>query len=441
MKRVAHVWVLVLLILLVAHPARADDVTDWNQTMLRAGLVAGSSPLIMTRVAALVQAAVFDAVNGINPRYTPIRVTPAAPAGASRRAAAVQAAYAMLSRLYGATPANAQQVTFDARRTVSLAAIAAHESGASIASGIAWGQAVADQIWAWRSTDGFSTTGPFPDNLAIGQWRRTPNLPVSSALSAPGVGYLQFSLQTPWVMTSPMQFRPGAPPALTSVQYATDFNEVKTMGSFASAARTPDQTTYSLFWNSGTATYLWNRVALSLINDHDDKGDHDGWDNGRHGPRNSLLENARILGALDVAMADAAIACWDAKYEHHYWRPITAIRETADDGNAATTPDSTWVPMFATPGHPEYPSGHSCISGAAAAVLGDEFGARRRFTMESDLMIGVVRAYRGFAEALEEVKNARIFSGIHFRTATEVGTTLGATVAQFVLSERFQRID
>jgi PAP2 superfamily len=438
MKRIATLCLAMVFVCGIGASVRADEVTDWNEQMLRAALIAGTSPTSTTRVAAMVQAAMFDAVNGIDPRFSHIYVAPAAPPGASSRAAAVQAAYAMLSKLYGASPANPPQVAFDARRIISLGEIAEDESAASIAAGVTWGQSVADQIFTIRSTDGFSTTAPFPDNLNIGQWRRTPNLPVSPALSAAGAGYLMLSTQTPWVMTSPMQFRPGPPPAVTSAQYATDFNEVKTMGSQFSAARSPELTANALFWNAGTASYLWNQVALSLIkkNNHDRDRDDD-WS---HGRRSTLLDNARIFAEIGLSMADAAIACWDAKYEYHYWRPITAIRETADDGNAATTPDPTWVPMFATPGHPEYPSGHSCVSGAATAVLSEEFGERTHFTMTSDLMFGFEQSYRGFQEALEAVKDARIFSGIHFRTATEVGTALGAKVAELVLQERFQRI-
>lgn len=438
MKRIASLGLALVLLCGVSATALADDVTDWNEQMLRAALIAGTNPTSTTRVAAMVQSAMFDAVNGINPRYSHIYVAPAAPAGASRRAAAVQAAYAMLSKLYGASPANAPQVALDARRIISMGEIAEDESAASIAAGVAWGQSVADQIFAIRSTDGFTNTAPFPDNLNIGQWRRTQNLPVSPALSVAGAGYLMVSTQTPWVMSSPMQFRPGPPPLVTSAQYAKDFNEVKTMGSQFSAARSSDLTANALFWNAGTASYLWNQVAMQLIekNNHDRDRDDD-W---RHGRGSTLLENARILAAIGLSMADAAIACWDAKYEYHYWRPITAIRETADDGNPATTPDSTWVPMFATPGHPEYPSGHSCVSGAASTVLAEEFGNRAHFTMTSDLMFGYQQAYRSFSDALEAVKNARIFAGIHFRTATEVGTALGKTVAEFVLQERFQRI-
>ena len=445
MKPMAGSLVALSVVLVATSNARADDVTDWNETMLRAGLVAGSSPLVMTRNAAMVQAAVFDAVNGVDPRYTSIHVDAAGPAGASRRAAAVQAAYAILTKLYGsgaATPNAAQQANLDARRTVSLADIAAHESGASINSGMTWGQFVADAIWTWRSTDGFTITGPAPEGSLVGEWRRTPNLPVSTALSASGAGYLQFSHMVPWLMGSHLAFRPAAPPPFTSSRYTRDFNEVKTMGSAGSAARTPDQTTSSLFWNSATATYLWNRVTLSLIESRsgDADGEGDRWDDSNRGRRHSLLENARLLGQLNLAMADAAIGCWDAKYFYNYWRPITAIRDPLDDGNPGTTPDPAWVPLFATPGHPEYPSGHSCVSGAAGAVLAHEFNDSTRFRVESDLMLGVTRSFRHLSTALEDVRNARIFAGIHFRTATDAGQTLGESVARFVLENAFQRI-
>lgn len=443
MKILARVVWTLLLACAVAAPARADEVTDWNQAALRAALIAQTSPTTTTRVMALVQVAVFDAVNGLDPQYAYFRVDPAsAPVGGSKRAAAVQAAYAMLTRLYGsgATPANAgQQAALEARRNVSLGEIAKQDSPASIASGVAWGQYVADQVFAWRSTDGFSMTAPFPDGSLPGQWRRTPNLPVSAALSAPGAGYLQLSHQVPWAIAAPSAFRPGPPPSLSSAQYAADFNEVKTMGGLTSTARTQAQTDNALFWNSATVSYLWQNIAVALIlrGQNDEAHRRSFASRGRNG----VLESARILGAMSVAMADSTIACWDAKYVYAYWRPITAIRDPADDGNAATTSDPTWMPIFATPGHPEYPSGHSCNSGAAAAVLAREFGENTPFTLESDLMLGVTQNYHGPAEALEKVKEARIFSGIHFRTATVVGTELGAAVANYVLENRFQRLN
>ena len=401
---------------------RADDVTDWNQHMLRAGTVAGTTPLVMTRVAAIVQASVFDAVNGIDRKYAPVHVSPGGAAEASRRAAAVEAAYTALVALYPT-----QKSTFDARLAVSLTAIASdpHETSAGIASGIAWGQTAANGIVSWRATDGFTPAPPpFLGGTAVGEWRPTP------PGFLPGAGP-QFAYMTPWVIAAPSQFRPGGPPALTSPRYTADFNETKTMGSISSPTRTADETIYSWFWAASTATYIWNHVADSLI----ERDDHDGNDDsGRWGERhNSLLENARVLALLDLAMADAAIACWEAKYHYVAWRPVTAIPLADTDGNPDTIADPSWMPLFATPNHPEYPSGHSTVSGAAAVVLASFFGEKRHFTMDNDLLLGVTRSFRSFSQALDEVKNARIFAGIHFRSACEDGQTTGSQVANYVL--------
>jgi len=235
----------------------------------------------------------------------------------------------------------------------------------------------------------------------------------------------------PWVIDAPSEFRPAGPPPLGSAQYAKDFNETKTMGSISSATRTADETIYAWFWNASTAAYIWNHLADSLI----ERGDRDeDDDSGRWGERrNSLLESARVLALLDLAMADAAIACWEAKYHYVFWRPVTAIPLADTDGNPATSPDPTWSPLFATPAHPEYPSGHSTVSGAAAVVLASFFGEKRHFTMNNDLLIGVTRSYRSFTQALDEVKNARIFAGIHFRSACDDGQTTGDEVANWVL--------
>ena len=407
-----------------AASAPADEITNWNQMLFRAGLVGGSTPLVITRVAAIVQAAMFDAVNGIDRRYTPIHVPSAGPAGASRDAAAVQAAYATLVQLY-----QAQKSTLDARRAVSLTSIGARESSAAIASGIAWGQTVADAILAWRSTDGFvPPPPPFLGGTSVGMWRPTP------PAFAPGAGP-QFAYMTPWVIGAPGQFRPAGPPALTSDRYAADFNETKTMGSLSSSTRTPDQTIFAWFWASSTASYLWNNVALSLIDRTHRESDSDS----QH--RSATLENARLLALLNLAIADAAIGCWEAKYTYVFWRPVTAIPLAATDSNPETTADPTWLPLFATPAHPEYPSGHSCVSGAAGVVLANYFGEGTRFRVTSDVMPGVVRQFDSFSAALEEVKNARIFAGIHFRSATTDGQTLGASVGEYVLNNAMQPVD
>jgi hypothetical protein len=397
---------------------RADEVSDWNRNMFKAGLAATppTTPLVMSRVAAIVQASVFDAVNGIERRYAPIHVDFAAPSGASVRAAAVQAAYASLVRLYPA-----QTSTFDAERAASLAGIssgAAAEHSESIARGIEWGQTVADAIWAWRSTDGFTPAPPpFLGGPAIGEWRPTP--PAFASGAGP-----QFAYMTPWVIASPSQFRPGGPPALNSAKYTEVFDETKMMGSLTSPSRTADETLFSLFWNASTASYYWDQVALELGAE-------------RH---TTLSENARLLGLVNVAMADAAIGCWEAKYHYVFWRPVTAIPLAASDGNPDTAADPSWMPLFATPAHPEYPSGHSCVSSAAAAVLEDYFGDRA-FSVTSDVMVGVTRFFTSFSDALDEVKDARVFAGIHFRTACDDGQTLGTDVAAYVLGHSFQALN
>jgi membrane-associated phospholipid phosphatase len=399
--------------------ARADEVTDWNQILFQAAHIANTNPLDMSRNAAVVQSSVFDAVNGISRRYTPIHVKLAAPWGASARAAAVQAAYANLVRLYPA-----QQSTLDAQRTASLAALVgkghSHERQEAIDNGVHWGQEVADSIWAWRSTDGFTTAlPPFLGGTNVGQWRPTPPGFV------PGFG-AQYPNMTPWVIKTQSQFRPAGTPALTSAQYTKDFNETKSMGSLTSLTRTADQTLFSQFWNVSTASFYWNRIALFLLG----KEHH-----------TTLEENALILAAVDVAMADAAIACWEAKYHYVAWRPVTAIPLADTDGNPATNADPSWTPLLITPPFPEYPSGHSTVSGAAATVLAHYFGRNSSFMVDSDVMTGVVRSFPNFAAALAEIVNARVYGGIHFRTACNDGQATGTAVGEYVLQHAFRRAD
>jgi hypothetical protein len=404
-----------------AAPAHADEVTHWNQVLLRVAAMGGTNPTTMARNAAIVQASVFEAINGIERRFEPIRDTGArAPASASRRAAVVQAAYANLIRLYSAP---ALLALLEAERTSSLAGIAsgeAAERSVSIERGIAWGQEAADAIWAWRSTDGFSVSGPAfnPAPVALGRWRPTP------PAFGPGAGYPQISHMTPWVMNSQSQFRPvELPPELGSTRYVTDFAETKDKTTAARANPTGDMAALSHFWNAGTAGAYWNRVAVSFAQ-------------ARH---LTMSQTARLLALVNVSMADASIGCWDAKYTFVYWRPITAIAY-ADDEDRATVEDATWNTLFTTPAHPEYPSGHSCLSGAAAGVLAATFGDSTRFRLESNTVPGEFRIYRNFSAALAEVRDARVFGGIHFRRATEVGNQLGLDVANYVLQTAMQPI-
>ncbi|PYJ94863.1 MAG: hypothetical protein DME23_24675 [Verrucomicrobia bacterium] len=393
-----------------AHRSTIDEVTEWNRNMLAALFKSGLSPLVATRAGAIVSAAVYDAVNGIDRHYEPIHVAANAPRGASQRAAAVQAAYASLVNLFPT-----QKPDLDAQLAVSLSAIAgdeAAENSQSVMQGIDWGQAVADAIWAWRSTDGFTPAPPaFLGGSAVGQWRPTP------PAMAPGAGP-QFAYMTPWAISSPSQFRPAGPPALTSARYTADFKETKSMGSASSSIRTADESIACQFWAGSSVTYFWNRVAVSLMGAE------------RH---TTLLEKSRLLALLNIALADAAIACWDAKYTYVFWRPVTAITLGATDGNPLTIEDSSWTPSIVTPAHPEYPSGHSTASGAAAALLAEFFGEETSLSFDSDVMIGVTRSFTSFSAALDEIKDARIFGGIHFRAACNDGQATGQQVANYIL--------
>lgn len=409
--------------------ARADEVTDWNEALFRAALLARDNPLATTRTAAIVQAAVFDTLNSFDRRYTPVHFHQPAPADASRRAAVVQAAYATLANLYPS-----EQGMLSARRTVSLASLASdrgRENEWSIAAGIEWGQKVADEILAWRSSDGLlRALPPFLGGSEPGMWR-----PVAPGF-VPAVGQ-QFALMTPWAMSSPSQFRPAGPPALTSARYTADFNEVKVMGSASSAARTSDQTVYALFWNS-TGSYYWNHIALSLIERNDESREYLSQQETSSRHQDKMLNTARLLAALNIAMADAGIACWDAKFAFSFWRPVTAISAAATDGNPATIAEPNWTPLLTTPPFQDYPSGHSCASGAAGTVLSEYFGEKTHFSVDSDGLPAVKRTFRSFSEALEEVNNARVFGGIHFRSACEDGQAVGAKVANHVLRHSLQ---
>jgi len=391
-------------VLMAATFAMADEVTDWNQTMLAALLTAPVTPApVTTRVAAMVHSAVFDAVNGIARRYTPIYVPAAAVPGASMRAAAVQAAYATLVKLYPD-----QKAKFDQQRTASLSAIT--DSTDAVQAGLSWGQNVADGILAWRSQDGFANTlPPYPGGTQPGQWRPTP------PAMAPGL-VPQLAQSIPWVLRSPSQYRTNGPAAMTSDQYTADYNETKNMGGSTNSGRTADQTLYSTFWQAGNPPDYWDPVAVLLATQH----------------HLSMVQTARLLALVNLGIADAIIGCWDAKYTYSSWRPVTAIQLSDTDGNDATAPDSAWTPLIVTPPFPEYPSAHSCASGAAGHILSQTFGEESTFQVVSNAMPGVTRTFHSFTEALEEVKNARIFGGIHFRTATVDGTALGIAVADYV---------
>jgi hypothetical protein len=311
---------------------RADEVSDWEQVFLKASVAANANNWDVSRQAAILHTAVFDAVNGVKPKYVPIHVAPAADPGSCVRASAVMAAYTALINIYPD-----QKATFDSALQGSLAGISsgpAAEHSVSILRGILWGQRVANQILAFRANDGaHAVRPPYTGSFALGQWRPTP------PAFAPGAG-VAFATMTPWVIKSPSEFRPGPPPELTSALYASDLNETKSLGSLTSATRTEDETLLARFWQNSTATWFFERVAVSLAEQR-------GY---------SLADKARLLAVLSLAMADATIATWDAKYTYSFWRPITAIHSADIDGNPATDVDPAWTSLIPAPPHPEYPT-------------------------------------------------------------------------------------
>lgn len=395
----------------LAVAAPPDPVLEWINIMNATVLADGTSPFRTSRVSAMVSASVFDAVNGIDPRFQPLHVVPNAPDGASQRAAAIQAAFAILAHAY---PAQVPALTTQLK--ASLAALGLTESAQAISDGVAWGQTVADAIWAWRLTDGNAPPPPPFEGVlgivgtpaAVGYWRPTP------PLNAPGAG-TQLATMTPWVLVRASQFRLPPPYTLGSAQYAADLNETKTMGAFAGSPRTADQSELALFWQSNTPL-TWDRVAAQISAERG----------------LSFLENAHLFALLNVTMADAVIACWDSKYRYSFWRPITAIREGLTPADA----DPTWEPWLdffkaGTPAFPEYPSAHASISGSAAVILASFFGDNTSFTVTSESRPGT-RAFSSFSSAVSEIADARVFGGIHFRTSCVLGNVLGSNVANFI---------
>jgi hypothetical protein len=405
-------WLFAISLLLNAASAAQDPVTDWNLNAEKAVLadpnVRGNA-VTTARVYVLMHAAIFDAVNGIERRYTPYHVDFAAPRGASRRAAAIEAAHNTLVALFPS-----QKSTLEGELAASLASLSGDdddpEDSQSIDLGLAWGQLVANDILAWRSSDGFNTVlPPVTGGLAPGQWRPTP--PTFQSMVFP-----QVATMLPYAIASPSQFRPAGPPALNSAQYAANFNETRTLGGATSSIRTAEQTLVANYW-AGNASVSWNRVASALAIAH----------------HTTLSENARLFALMNLALADATVAGWDSKLYFMSWRPVTAI-PLADSLNPDTAADPNWTPLLVTPRHPEYISAHLIFSSASAGVLAAYFGDDTTFSLESVGLPGVFRTYNSFSSALDEITLARILAGIHFRSACVDGRTMGTAIAQYVLA-------
>jgi PAP2 superfamily len=402
--------------------ARADTVTDWNEIASTAIVATAKQPPPVAVLSfAMTQGAVYDAVAGIDGRYSPYLATPPARRTDSEDAAAATAAFRVLVGLFPA-----QQATLQPRYAASLAAIA---DGPRKTRGIADGEQAAAAMLADRAGDG--RFGPFTPVIGTtpGAWRPTP--PLFASDPAPWVGNVR-----PFLVPSVDLLRTRGPHKLTSRAYARDFNEIKTVGALHSTTRTPDETDAAIFWQEH-AFALWNRAFRTIAADRG----------------LSLAHSARMLAMTNLAAADAAIGCWHEKYRWNFWRPITAIREADTDGNPATIADPGWLPLFdpstpvapgapplSTPPFPDYPSGHSCATGAIVGTLRHFFGTDRvPFSIRSNES-GTTRHYARLSDALREVIDARVWAGIHFRTADVQGAHLGETVARYERRHYFQPI-
>ena len=379
--------------------APADEVLNWNAIAQVTTLP--TAPPMASRNLAITQVAVFDAVNAIVRSYSPYAVKLRAPNGASPVAAAVAAAHYELAHLYPAA-----QASLDASFVTSLAAI---PDGQSETDGVAVGESVAEQILALRATDGWDTVVPYTPGTAPGDWIPTP--PAFAPPVGPGWGAV-----TPFFLERGNQFRLGPPPALTSARYTRDFEETKLLGS-AVATRTQEQIDIPKFW-AVSGTQGWNLVARELVAA---KGIH-------------LAKSARILALLNMAGADAVIACWDTKYAYSFWRPVTAIRAADTDGNPATLADAAWAPFVGTPPFPDYVSGHATYAGTAKRVLKKFFGDKVNLTLTSPVLPGVTRSYSSLTQIADEIDNARVWGGIHFRFSQNLGRKLGDDVGRFIVN-------
>lgn len=419
-------WWVVPCLVVLAQPVRADMVTDWNEVFIDTVRITGGPPCPISRSAALLNVAMFDALNSIEKTCAPYQFSMAADPGASVEAAVAGAAHHVLSALYPAHTA-----TFDAALVASLATV---PDGPGEDAGLTLGQNVAAALLAARATDGTDVDPPYVFGTNPGDYR--PTFPdFTMPRFSPGWG-----LTTPWTMTSGDQFRPGPPAGfptmaalLASPEYADQVNEVKSLGALASVTRTPHETETALFWANdangtfkppGHLLYITKVVAQ-------DQG-------------LSLSDTARLFALVSLGMADAGVVAWDVKYQTDIdlWRPITAIREADTDGNPATTADPLWEPLLPfSPPFPAYTSGHSTFGAVHAAVMAGFFGTDAiTFTVTSDDTPGVFRTYTSFSQAALENGRSRVFLGVHYQFDADAGYQSGTALGQHVIQTQLKSL-
>jgi hypothetical protein len=386
----------------VTTAAQADVIVDWNQELLGAIAATNMAPPRAARAMAMVHTAQFEAVNSIDRNFRNYRQYFDCPTGTSKEAAAAQAAAGVMLELF---PTRAAQI--NARLSTHLGGIA---DGTTKVDGITLGVQAASAMLSHRSTDNSSNSVSFTNGTQPGQWR---TVPASASAILPHWGSVR-----PFVVNSSSQFSSPAVPALTSAAYATAYNEVKELGRVDSATRTQYQTDTAYLWRAGGNTVTppgqWNEVAQQVA----------------AGRNLNIEQSSRMFALLGLAVADAGVTAWETKYTQLFWRPETGIQLGDTDGNAQTIGESNWTPLFATPNHPSYTSGHSTFSSAAAAILrnfigGDSF----TFTVTGD---GRSRQYTNFTDAMNEAGMSRVYGGIHWQFDNQMGLAAGSALGDWV---------
>jgi hypothetical protein len=378
-----HAKLLIAIAAVLALHAHADVITDWNQKTNEFITEAriGTPPAV--RISAIAQTAALRAVTTL-------------PRGASVEAGVAAPHRTALLKLMPA-----QQASIDASYNAALAAII--ESSAK-SSGVAAGEKAAAEVMADRLDDGAGTPEAYRPHAAAGAY-----VPTAST-AAP-----QWAQRKPWLMATAAQFRPASPPALSSVQWARDFDEVKRLGHRTSKERTPEQTEVARFWDYSLPA-IYHGVLRSVAQQ----------------PGRDVERNARLFAAAAQAMDDAVIGVFDAKYHFAFWRPVTAVRNADVDGNDATARDATWVSLIDAPMHPEYPSAHSTLASSVATVIKADMGtaALPKLATTSPTGKGATRYWSSTDAFVQEVSNARLWGGIHFRSALRAGEAMGQRVGE-----------
>lgn len=397
--------------LAVPASASADVVLDWNLITLTT--IRTQNPFAQARYAAITQLAVFEAVNAVTEQYQPYLRTVTAPAGASPEAAAAAAAHRVLISYFPNSAA-----ALDAALATSLAAI---PNGQAKADGVATGEAAADAMVALRANDGSALLAlSFPNSSAPGEWQLTPACTLGGGL------FLHWRNVTPFAIPAAADFRAPVPPALTSAVYAHDHEEVRRLGAATSLERPRDRADVARFYALTTGSTLWNAAARQVAAAQ-----------GR-----SLTHNARALALLNIAISDALVASFETKYHYRLWRPETAIHDGHLDGNAKTVADTAFAPFVVTPCFPAYPSAHASSAYAALEVLTHLYdGGGHSVVLSNQIVPDVVLSYSRFKAIADDIDDARVYGGIHFRFDQEGGARQGKAVGAYVMKNILRNLE